>query len=161
MGAGDYGAGAGIAGADPVYIAPAVAPVLRPRAALYDPTIKQFVLTDANGNAIDVHPVDQMVAIRLTTEQGASGSSPTLGQRIRARFALAAPTRHLQIAFSEVSNTLSDLVAAGDVILVSVELSRNVNGAQVVIPTYVNLRHPDTNPQFPLQNATSATQVSV
>lgn len=158
MGAGQFGAGQGGAGMDPVYVAISPSPVLPPRAVKYDPSIKQYVLTDSNGNKIDVHPIDQIVATRLTVEQGSSASSPTLGQRIRKLWNRSQPDRYQQIALSECTRVLADLINAGDVKLLSVAVTLDpVNGARVVIPTYVNLRSPATNPRFPDQNATNLT----
>jgi hypothetical protein len=156
MGAGQFGAGAGGAGMDPVYLAVPPAPFTGPRAVKYDPSIKQYVLTDANGNKIDVHPVDQIVVTRLTVEQGSSASSPTLGQRIRKLWNRSQPARYQQIAQAECTRVLQDLINAGDVKLLSVSVTFDpVNGARVVVPTYVNMRSPLTNPRFPDQNAQS------
>lgn len=160
MGAGQFGCGLGPCGADPVYIPAAATPVLARRAVKYDPSIKQWVLLDASGNQIDVHPVDQMVAVRLTVEQGQSASSPTLGQRIRARINAAAPARHQQIALEECTRALQDLIDAGDVLLLSVVRSFDpVNGAVVFIPSYVNVRTAD--PRYPKQSATSAPPIAL
>lgn len=156
MGAGSFGAGLGGAGFDPVYLPIPQQPVLTPRAVLYDPSVKQYLLTDSNGNKVDVHPIDQIVATRLTMQQGQSASRPDLGTRIRARFAQAAPVRHPQIAYQEVSAELADLISAGDVKLWSVQLLVTPAGAEIVVPTYTNMRDPNTNPNNPSANANSS-----
>lgn len=154
MGAGDFPAGAGLAGADPVYLPVPPAPPLTPRAVLYDPSVKQYLLRDARGNAIDVHPIDQIVATRLTTQQGQSASAPTLGTQIRAKFALAGPARHQQIAYQEVASALSDLLSNGDVKLWSVSLQIDPsNLRELITAIYTNLRDPNTNPNDPSGNA--------
>lgn len=156
MGAGQYGCGVGPCGADPVYVPQSPSPVVPPRAVKYDPSVKGFVLTDANGNAIDVHPVDQMVAVRWTWEEGVSASSPTVGQRIRARMAVSAPNKWLSIAVDEFNLAVADLVTAGDVKVLGVVQTVNpTNGAVVFVPSYVNLRDPNTDPRYPLANAQS------
>jgi len=158
MGLGDFTLGQGLMGHDPVYILVPPAPVLVPRAVKYDPSIKQYDLFDNNGNAIDVHPVDQIVAIRLTTEEGQSGSSPTLGTRIRKLCRAAAPPRHQQIALTECKRVLKDLLDAGDVKLISVVVSRNpVNGAEIFIITYLNVRALSVNPRYPQSQVTIST----
>jgi hypothetical protein len=157
MGAGQFAAGAGGAGWDPVYIPAPPNPVLPPRAVKYDPSIKQFVLVDSSGNAIDVHPVDQIVALRLTTEQGQSASSPKLGTRIRALINGAAPAKHQQIARSEVLRVLKDLLDAGDIKLIDVVATTNAtNGAVAFVISYTNLRDPLTDPRYPLARVTQA-----
>jgi hypothetical protein len=162
MGIGQFGAGLGGAGQDPVYLPSPPAPVLPPRAVKFDPSVKQFLLFDENGNAIDVHPVDQIVALRLTTEQGQSASSPGLGQRYRVLFNAAQPVRHQDIALKETKRVLQDLIDAGDIKLLSVVLTTDpVNNAKVVIPSYVNLRSPKTDPRYPLANAVQAPPVKV
>lgn len=148
--AGMYPAGFGPAGLVPPYVGPAVlAPVL-PRSVYYNPSTKQLQLVDAFGNAIDMHPVDQIVVIRLTTEQGASASVPALGQRIRARCAVAAPSKYQQIAQQEVTSELQDLIDAGDVRLVSVVQTKNsANGALAFVIAYRNLRNSDPMAESP------------
>lgn len=158
MGMGDYPMGLGLAGADPVYKPVPPALVLVPRAVKYDPSIKQYVLFDVNGNAIDVHPVDQIVAIRLTTEQGQSASSPLLGTRIRSLCRAAAQARHQQIAQSEVNRVLKDLIDAGDAKIISVVAQRNpINMAEIFIVTYVNLRAQLVNPRYPQMQVVVST----
>ena len=156
MGAGQFGAGAGGAGQDPVYLAVPPSAVLPPRAIKYDPTIKQYVLRDANGNAIDVHPIDQIVVSRWTTEQGQSASSPLLGQRLRKLFAVTAPARKPQVANAEMQRVVQDLINAGDIRYLGTVLRVDpVNNSTVVVPSYVNLRDPLTDPRYPTQNALS------
>lgn len=161
MGAGDFPAGAGIAGFDPVYLPVPAAAIVPPRAVKYDPSVKQFLLTDSNGNPTDVHPVDQIVALRLTSEQGQSKSVPGLGTRIRVRFQASPPSKRQQIAFDEVSTQLDDLIKAGDVLLVSVSVATNLNATSVVVASYVNLKSPKLNQQAPLQSAVNAPPITV
>jgi hypothetical protein len=149
---GDFPAGAGPAGADPVY-KPAPQNPPQPAAAIfYDPSIKQYDPT------IAVHPIDQIVASRCTAQKNQSASSPDLGTRIRARFAAAPPSQHMQIAYQETSNALADLISAGDIQLVGVTLTRSNTGAQVVIPNYVNLRTSGASPAYPLPGAPTSLQ---
>jgi len=156
MGAGQFGAGFGSAGVDPVYVPVSPSVVVPPRAVKYDPSVKGFLLTDASGNAIDIHPVDQMVAVRWTWEQGVSASSPSVGQKIRARMAQVGPSKWLAIAVDEFNQAVADLVAAGDVKVLGVTQAVNPsNNSIVFIPSYVNLRDPKTDPRYPLANAQS------
>jgi len=146
MGAGTFPA-FGPAGFDPVYNPASAAPPISARALKYDPSIRQFVLLDERGNAIDVDPVDQIVAIRLTTFVGQSGSQPTLGTRLLQITASTAPDRIPQAARSEVARVLSDLVASGDVRLVSVNTFNGENGRYIFTVSYANLRTaPDRSP---------------
>ena len=150
MGMGDFPAGSGPAGADPVYKPATALPVVGPRAVFYDPSIRQYVLTDASGRPLDVHPIDQIVASRTTSQKNQSTSSPDLGTRILARFKLAPPSRHPQIAYQEMASVLADLITAGDIQLLGVTLTvQPSNGAQIVIPNYINLRNPASSTLYP------------
>jgi hypothetical protein len=151
MGAGDFPAGTGGAGIDPNYVPAVVAPFL-PRAVKFDPFLKQYVLTDVNGNLIDVHPIDQIVATRLTTEAGASASAPTLGTLLRAIVARQPAAKITQLAYNEVARVLADLITNNDILLVSVVADTHTRGRNLFAVTYVNLRDPATSPRFPLNN---------
>jgi hypothetical protein len=153
---GEFPMGGGTMGLDPVYKPDPPAPVVNPRATKFDPSIKQFVLVDANGNPVDVHPVDQIVAVRWTTQVGQSASSPLMGTRLRTLIQGAAPSRHQAIALAEFNRVVADLVSAGDIVVFGVGLTQDpLNGAEVYTPTYANLRDPNTNPRNPRLNAKS------
>ncbi len=146
MGAGTFPAGSP-AGFDPVYKPASAAPPISPRALKYDPSIRQFVLYDERGNLIDVDPVDQIVALRLTTFVGQSGSQPDLGTKLLQITANISPERIPQAAQNEVARVLADIVAAGDVRLVSVDTQVGPNGRYIFLVSYVNLRTaPERNP---------------
>lgn len=138
--AGTFPAGFGPAGVTPVYKPLPATPLAVPRAVKYDPSVKGYVLTDNTGNIADVHPIDQIVATRATTEQGQSGSDLTLGQKILARWKFTFPDQKLAVATQEMNETFADLIEAGDISDLNVALSVNVNGAKVVILKYHNLR---------------------
>jgi hypothetical protein len=144
--AGMFPAGFGPAGVTPVYVSIPAAPLTPPRAIFYDPSIKQYSLTDNLGNLFDVDPVDQIVATRATTEQGQSASNPSLGQRIRARWRYAQPAQKLAIAQQEIATEFADLVKAGDMIILSVVLKTNANNANVVVFSYKNLANRVVSP---------------
>jgi hypothetical protein len=136
--AGTFPAGFGPAGVSPPYVSIPPSPLVPPRAVKYDPSIRQYVLYDNLGNLTDVDPVDQIVATRATVEQGQSGSNPSLGQRIRARWRIAAPSQKLAIAQQEIKTEFKDLTDAGDIAILSVVLKQNAAGANVVVFAYKN-----------------------
>ena len=144
MGAGSLPAGMGGAGFGPPYLPAAVMPVKLPRAVYYDPGSLQYVLTDANGNFLDMDPIDQIVATRWTVQQGQSGSVPGLGTQLKARFALTAPSKYPQIALDELTKAVADLVQAGDVRVVRVTYQL-VGGLNLVQGYYSNLRRQTSN----------------
>ena len=153
---GEFQMGMGNMGLDPVYRPNPPAAVPPPRAMKFDPSIKQFVLTDPNGNEVNVHPVDQIVAVRWTTQVGQSASSPQMGTRLRTLINGAAPSRHQAIALAEFNRVVTDLVSSGDIVVFGVGLTQDpLNGAEVYTPTYANLRDPNTNPRSPRLNAKS------
>lgn len=149
MGLGSFGLGTTPFGADRVYIPPALPAVLTPRALYYDPSTKQFLLYDALGNAIDVHPVDQIVALRLTTTQGQSASDTTLGTRLALLTQGLSTARATQVATQEVTSVVQDLLDNGDILLVSVVADMSVYGRASFAVTYVNLRLPQTSRRYP------------
>lgn len=158
MGAGNFRAGAGIAGVNPVIRTAPLLPLVTPRAIFYDPSVRNYDPSVSDGQGGGIHPIDQIVATRLTIEQGTSASNPTLGMRVRARFNGAAPDQHQAIAQQEVQIALADLLAAGDVLVLSVVLATDPsNGAQGITVNYQNMRDPRVNPRYPAQNARSAT----
>lgn len=152
MGMGDFPAGFGPAGVDPVY-KPAPPSIVSPPAAIfYDPSIRQY------NPAVIVDPIDQIVASRCTSQKNQSASSPDLGTRLRSRFAQTPPSQHAQIAFQEFTAVLADLIAAGDVTLLGVKLNRFAsNGAEVAIPNYVNNRNPNASQVYPTPGSGGAT----
>ena len=162
MGAGDFPAGAGGAGYDPPYVPPAPVPPFLPRASFFDPSINQFLGQDEDGTNIDMHPVDQIMALRLTTLQGQSKSLTTLGTRLGIICARLQTAKLPQTAYNEVKSVVQDLIDNGDVILVSVTLDpASSPGKNIFDIAYVNLRDPKTNPRFPLTNTRSVSVVGV
>lgn len=159
MGLGSFGLGTGVLGADPVYVSAAVAGPVFPRALLYDPRLRQFVLLDPiTGNAIDVHPVDQIVAIRCTTYEGQVGSDPTLGHRLRTITSGMTQQKAQQAAEAEFNRILADLVQAGDISIQSVVADVSVYSRGQFAITYVNLRDPRNALRYP---ATETTTVNI
>lgn len=157
MGAGDAPAGAGLAGFDVPYIPPVPQKPFLPRAAFFDPSINQFLTYDENGNPIDMHPIDQIVVLRLATRQGQSKSLTTLGTRLAVVCARLPAAKVPQAAYSEVSSVLNDLIVNGDILLASVTVDQRLRGQNIFKVSYVNLRSPLTNPRYPLSNTSSVT----
>jgi hypothetical protein len=162
MPAGDYPAGQGPAGFDPVWVPTPPTPAFLPRAEFYDPFQKRFFLTQEDRlglpaatppTYIDMHPIDQIVALRGTTQKGQSKSATDLGTRIAAVCARQPSARVPQLAYQEVANVFADLIANGDILLLSVTADTSVRGRNLFTINYVNLRDPSTNPKFPLANA--------
>jgi hypothetical protein len=115
---------------------PPTAPVL-PAARLYDPLVRDYPL-DATGQCQPVHPVDQQVALILCTELGSVPSLPTLGTRYRRRIERCDPKKILRIAIEEANAGLRDLIARGDVRILSV----TITPPAIANIAYVNLRAP-------------------
>jgi hypothetical protein len=161
MGAGNYAAGLGPAGFDPPLVPGFVLPPPPLAAIYYDPSIRQYVLTDANGNPLSMDPIDQIVVTRWCTQQGQSTSDPGLGTKLKARFAAADPSKYQSIANDEFTSRVSDLVSSGDVLVARVVYSRLISGANIVQGYYVNLRSQRTNPRNALASAVGAPQIRV
>lgn len=149
MGFGSFGLGTSSFGADPVYVPSPAAAETYPRAVLYDPRVRQFVLVDQFGNNTDVHPVDQIVAIRLTSFEGQSASAPDLGTRLRNLSQGLTQDKAQTVAYQEVTRVLLDLLNAGDVVLVSVIADLSFYGRASYAVTYVNTRDPNNSTRYP------------
>lgn len=140
MGSGVFPAGAGGAGLDPVYRPAPLTPTFLPRSVYYEPRTRQFVLVDAAGNPVDMHPVTEIAVMRLTMEAGGSPSQPDLGTRLREIARTVAPARQAQAAYAEAARVLADLIRAGDLRLVSVVTDTSIAGSIKHAITIVNLR---------------------
>jgi hypothetical protein len=139
MGTGLFAAGLGRAGTDPVYVPAIATPPTLPAAVKWDPNARQWV-QNADGTMAAVHPVDQIVALRLTLEEGSVPSARSVGNNVRRRIARVAPARVPSIIADEVRLVLSDLIANGDVRVVSITVDQTMPGRVTFAVTYLNLR---------------------
>jgi hypothetical protein len=141
MPAGSYGAGSGGAGFDPLFVSDSTlgAPT---RALRYDLATRRFV-EDGAGGFVDIHPVDQKVALLLGTEQGSLPSVATMGQRYRARVNGIDPRLIPAVVLDETRVTLAALLTAQDIELLDVKTdAASFRGRVVIAVTYRNLRDP-------------------
>lgn len=153
MGAGSTSAGSTPAGLDDVdSSAVVVLPTLQ--APLYDPAIRGFAFEAAGEYPIQVHPVIERAALLLGMRRGASPSNPNTG--LRWEKIAAAPDEDVQnIATDEVRIALKPLLDAGDILIVAVEVERDLGGSRTsMVVTVSNLREPGT-PNFPSSEPTN------
>jgi hypothetical protein len=161
MGAGEFPAGAGLAGSDPVNPASASIFGRAPARALTFDLLTRRFLFNSDGSATDTHPVDQKVVLALGVELGALLAAPTIGNRLRARLSRVAPQKIAAIALDEVRVTLKRLLDANDIALLSVDVDgETVRGRVTIAIAYVNLRDPATNPQNPVLNTKTVKLVT-
>jgi hypothetical protein len=149
MAAGMYPAGAGPAGHPPVAPMSDRTPVRRVAAALFDPVTHDNP-TDELGRVIEVHPVDQAVAIALSSERGRLTSTPDIGNRLRGLPRADDPT-FANAARDDVARTLATLIGRGDVTLLGVDVSpaaRETKSREIIV-RYQNNRLPLGAPQPP------------
>lgn len=141
MGAGSFPAGEGFAGFDPGYTPPAAPLALRtPVAIEYDPATRTYVVQASDGTLVEIHPIDQQVAILLTIEDGSVPSTTGTGARFRKLVARADPANIPGIALNEAKRVLADLITSGDIELVSVTTDTSVPGRVYIYVEYKNLR---------------------
>ena len=139
-GAGSTPAGAFPAGYDPGVVSAAAAGAI-PLAALFQLSTADFPV-DADGRFLSVHPVDQWVALQLSTRQGTLYSVPDAGHRLRSVTRLSA-AKALSLATDIVRQALADAVARGDIRIDRIEVDTSHRGVLLVAVTYTNLRiHP-------------------
>jgi len=161
MGAGEFPAGYGLAGLDPLNpISPSIFGN-QPVPAIYFDLLTRRFLFDTNGRARGMHPIDQRVLLMLGVELGSIPSSPTVGNRFRKRLSRVAAAKMDAIALDETKVTLKTLLDAGDIALLSVATDgKTVPGRVVIAIGYVNLRDPKTNLRNPGLNAQTLNLLS-
>jgi hypothetical protein len=142
-GAGSTPAGDVAAGFDPPGTVGSARAVKPPQALYLDAATMDF-LTDEDGFYQEVHPIDHQVEMRLLPAAGSIASSKTVGSTLRD---LAIDTRERMTADAAriVTDKLSDLIANGDVRVLSVvAYAANAWRAHVEI-SYQNLRAIDAD----------------
>lgn len=117
-GAGSSLAGIVPAGFDPPGTVGTARAVTLPQALYLDAATMDFP-TDADGRYQEVHPVDHLVEMRLLPAAGSVPSDASVGSTLRdieigPREQMTADARRI------VSNRLADLIANGDVVILSV-----------------------------------------
>lgn len=133
---GDYPAGVGPAGYDPV-VPPSAPRRVRPPVSLhFDGATRDFILRD-DGFYDEVHPVDQQVALALLISEGVVAAVPEVGNRLRTinrvPFAVARST-----AKDYVNLALSGLLASKSIAIDKIDVE-GTRGALFVAVTYRNL----------------------
>lgn len=149
MGAGDFPAGDGPAGHDPV-AAPSASPASSPpMALLYDPQTRDFRL-GSDGRFVEIHPVDQEVALAIMLQFGTVGSSTTSGSKLlRIK---RAPGLLLESTVGDiVRQALSRPLARGDITISNIDVSRPNRSQTLLVLTYVNNRLQSPNGPTTLQ----------
>jgi hypothetical protein len=151
MGAGSTSAGSTPAGLDTVDAsAVVVLPTLK--APLYDPAIRGFAVDAAGEYPIHVHPVIERAALLLGIRRGSSPSSPNVGLRLD-RIRNASDEDVQNVAADEVRIALRPLLEAGDILIVAVEVQRDLGGSRAsMVVTVANLREPGA-PNVPIRRA--------
>lgn len=138
MGFGDYPCGDFPAGDDPTPARAAQRQVPDTAAVYFDPSTKDFPL-DADGFYVAIDPVDQRVALALTTVEGSMSGSTDVGSRLR-RIKYLDPLHIKALVTDAVKVALADEINAKNIALVSVEVDLPNASALLVRVTYQNLR---------------------
>jgi hypothetical protein len=130
MALGDYPAGEGPAGFDPVMASSRVAPVV-PK-ALYIDLEKRTVLYDANGYAKAMHPVDQTMAICCGIKKGTLTSSPDDGLDVD-RILQASLASRQSVAEDAVNVAAAGPIGRGDVTIRRVLASTGTGQISLIV----------------------------
>lgn len=137
MGAGNFPAGFGPCGMDP--LPPPVPPrsVTPPAALRFDGASKDFLL-DAEGHYLAIHPVDQAVAIALLVGLGTVTSAPGVGAAFR-QIKRITPSTKTQ-AEDMARSALAKLTRAKKIQILDIEVEVQLpQGAVRVAVSYANL----------------------
>lgn len=144
MGAGQYPVGYGPAGFDPTSITAPTA-TLGGRAMYFD-LITRDVPVDADGNYLEMHPIDSQVMVALGIQLGSVLSAPLVGSTI-ANLPIDDSVPMTAEANRRVQAALSDLIANGDVALVLVNAYAGPSWRAHIEIIYQNLRLPSQDAQ--------------
>ena len=137
MGAGSCPAGHAPAGADAGVSSGPPRPTTYPRAIQFLAQQRGFPIDDA-GRYIDVHPVDQRVAMKLTFVAGSLGSNQEIGHKLRSIPYTTAATVPAEVR-DAVALALADELAAGEIKILEI-VTEAVSLARIaVVVSYVNL----------------------
>jgi hypothetical protein len=139
MGLGSVPLGEGALGFDsPTFCIPPALPPL-PVAVQWNAQ-NRALQQNADGTFQPVHPVDQMVQMLLTIEQGSVPALGPVGQRYRQRLLGVPASKAQSIALDETKVTLADLIASGDITLLNVTVDASVVGRKIIRVGYRNNR---------------------
>lgn len=140
MGAGDFPAGMGPAGFDPVVAPPPPRDAKLPSAIWFDGATRTF-LFDAQGRLVPIHPVDQSVALSILVELGKLSSAPTVGSSARRATGTTEAARLADVE-TRMRAAVKRRVDAGDIQIVAIVVTSPVPGRTVARFRYLNLRIP-------------------
>lgn len=137
-GVGSFPAGATLAGTDGPGVTTIRALTRPARAILWDPSTRTFP-TDSNGAFLDIHPVDQAVALALTQALTSVRSASTVGTDWSS---LSRKTGGaLQKAAEDVARaSLDPWVRSGDITILGITAVAVVRGNNQVEVDYMNNR---------------------
>ena len=137
MPAGDYPAGAGPAGFDPVSD-PLARRVFRgPAAMAYDGASRDWPLTPQN-NYRSVHPVDQMMALSVLVRKGSIASAPIVGSTLHEIAYLNEKLEGDVADRVKTSEPAATLLKGGRAAIKQIQVERTRSGFKTVV-SYVNL----------------------
>ena len=136
MGAGDSLAGAAPAGHDPVPEPSAPAVPRGPGAIWYDGAARDWLL-DGRGNYTTLHYVDQKVALALLVNQGDIAALPDFGSRLK-KLSRSSPARLPALAEDAVRQSLAEMLTAGEIELVRIDVQTPARGKLLVTTYYRN-----------------------
>lgn len=135
-GAGTYPAGFGPPGFAPVVAADPPDPATYPRSILLDGATRDFTL-DAKGRYVDLHPVDQKVALALLVAKGKLAADSSQGQALAS---VTFGTDVVNKTTTTVREAVADIVAANEISIIAIEVDAKADvGAIFVAFSYLNL----------------------
>lgn len=144
MGAGNFPAGAGPAGLDPLPPPSPPRDVSPPAALYFDGRTQGFPL-DAQGRYVGIHPVDQAVALALIVRLGTLGAVPEQGAAFRDIRKITPSTGTQATDMARIA--LAAIVQRGDITILDIQVeTRRTMGAVLIAVSYKNLRTIPTKP---------------
>jgi hypothetical protein len=146
MGAGDYPAGTGPAGHDPIVTTQPRA-FVTPAALKYHGASRGFLLDSSTGVLEACHPVDQKMAFGLLFRRGSIKGD----RRVGNTFHLIESTHNADLEQqlwdrARTAYPVSEVLAAGDAVIERIEHEVREHGGLGIAVTYRNLRLKDADP---------------
>lgn len=138
MGAGNFPAGMGPQGLDPLPPPSPPRDVTIPAALYFDGRTQGFPL-DAAGHYVGIHPVDQATALALIVRLGTLASAPTTGAGFRNIHKITKAAANTATSMAHAA--LASLVQAQDIQILSIQVeTKRTQGAILIAVSYRNLR---------------------
>jgi hypothetical protein len=147
MGAGDYPAGVGPCGHDPI-VTDQSRVFVTPEALKYDGATKAFIQDATTGKLEACHPVDQKMAFGLLFRRGSIKGDIRIGNTFHEIQSVRNADIQQQLwDRARTAMPVSDVLLAGDAEILRIGYEERPHGGLTIVVEYVNKRLKNSNPR--------------